>query len=92
MRENVVKVENRYYFCEPTQVAFWDCGMYKYVSGIAFKDNIICCDRGGLYKISEVVDPVLTPDGYDPIVVYDHWVNLDSKILDEREERRNGTN
>ena len=68
------------YFQVPTQVKFWDAPSGHYIGGIAYRDEIICGCCGGIFDITEIYE--LAPDALkeDPIVVYDTWVNLSSKI------------
>ena len=68
------------YFQVPTQVKFWDVDGDHYIGGIAYRDEIICGCCGGIFDITEIYE--LAPDALkeDPIVVYDTWVNLSSKI------------
>ena len=68
------------YFEVPTQVKFWDVYGDHYIEGIAYRNEIICGCCGGVLDINKIYE--FAPDAIkeDPIVVYDTWVNLSSKI------------
>ena len=68
------------YFDVPTQVKFWDVAGDHYIGGIAYRNEIICGCCGGVFDINKIYE--FAPDAIkeDPIVVYDTWVNLSSKI------------
>ena len=68
------------YFGVPTQVKFWDCDSGNYLGGIAYRDEIICGCCGDIFDISEIYESAPDALKEDPIVVYDTWVNLSSKI------------
>lgn len=72
------------YFNTPTQVAFWDVDGDHYIGGIAYGDEIICCCCGGVISIEEVRE--FAPEGVEPIVVYDEWVDLSRDILEVDEK------
>lgn len=40
------------FFETPTQVKFWDPDGGHYTAGIAYKDEIICGCRGGVFEIA----------------------------------------
>ena len=71
------------YFEVPTQVKFWDVHHIRgnhYIGGIAYRNEVICGCCGGIFDISEIYE--FSPDTLkeDPVVPYDTWVNLSSKI------------
>lgn len=68
------------YFEDPTQVKFWDHFDGHYLGGIAYRDEIICGCCGSIINISEIYE--FAPDTLeeDPIVIYDDWVDISSKI------------
>lgn len=68
------------YFGVPTQVKFWDSDTGSYLGGIAYRNEIICGCCGDVFDISEIYE--FAPDTLkeDPVVPYDTWVNLSSKI------------
>ena len=68
------------YFEVPTQVRFWDVDGDHYIGGIAYRNEIICGCCGGIFDISEIYESAPDTLKEDPIVVYDTWVNLSSKI------------
>ena len=72
-------------FDVPTQVAFWDVDGDHYVGGITYGDKIICGCCGGIIEIAEVYE--FAPEGIEPIVVYNEWVDLSGDILDLSEKR-----
>lgn len=72
------------YFNTPTQVAFWDVDGDHYVGGIAFENKIICGCCGGVISIEEVCE--FAPEGIDPIVVYDIWIDVSGDIRDVNEK------
>ena len=68
------------FFNTPTQVKFLDFVNHPvYVGGIAYEDKIICGCCGSVFEIEEVYDDY--PIGWDPVVVFDDWVNLSGEIL-----------
>ena len=69
------------YFEVPTQVAYFDYDNQdnpKYVGGIGYKDRIICGCCGGIIDISDINE--FTPEEYEPIMVYDNWIDIDDSI------------
>jgi hypothetical protein len=70
-------------FDVPTQVAFWDVDGDHYIGGIAYGDEIICGCCGGVVEIAEVCE--FAPEGIEPIVIYNEWVDLSGDILEADE-------
>ena len=67
------------YFDEPTQVKFYDYDNDRYLGGIAYHDEIICGECGGIVEISDLFDDA--PDGVEPIHIYDCWVDINEAII-----------
>lgn len=57
-------------FDKPTQVLFIDGDDETIYCGIAYKDEIICADCGGIYEMNEVII----------IRKYDYWMDLSNEI------------
>ena len=67
------------YFDKPTQLKFWDVDGDHYTGGIGYHGDIICGDCGGLIDPEEVYE--FAPDGIEPVVLYEDWVNLSEEII-----------
>lgn len=78
---NVFTWEEYESFDVPTQVAFWEEGMYH--AGIAYGEEIICACCGGVQEIKEIY--AFAPSGVEPIVVYKNWVNFNESIIGDEE-------
>ena len=71
---------NKPYFETPKQVMFHDIdNPHSWLVGIAYKDEIICADCGGIYEITEVCE---LSEGYvdQAIYPYEKWVSLADEI------------
>ena len=71
---------NKPYFETPKQVMFHDIdNPHSWLVGIAYKDEIICADCGGIYEIAEVCE---LSEGYvdQAIYPYEKWVSLADEI------------
>ncbi len=66
------------YFENPTQVKFWDAESERYICGIAYRDEVICSECGGIILIDELYES--TPDGIEPIKIFDSWVDFNEYI------------
>ena len=66
------------YFEKPTQVKFWDVETERYICGIAYRDEIICGECGGIISIDELYEDV--SDGIEVIKVYKSWVDFNEYI------------
>lgn len=66
------------YFDMPTQVKFWDTESERYICGIAYCDEIICCECGGVILINELYEFV--PNGIEAIKIFDSWVDFSEYI------------
>lgn len=66
------------YFEKPTQVKFWDAETERYICGIAYRDEIICGECGGIIFIKEVYEDA--PDEIEAIEVYEYWVDFNEYI------------
>ena len=66
------------YFDMPTQVKFWDVETERYICGIAYRDEIICGECGGIISIDELYEDV--PDGIEAIEIFDSWVDFNEYI------------
>ena len=71
-------------FDVPTQVAFWDVDGNHYCSGIAWHEQIICACCGGVFEIAEIYE--FAPDGVEPIVAYEDWIDFKEEIIGENEK------
>jgi hypothetical protein len=71
-------MEKKLYFEKPTQVAFWDDGLEKYVGGIAYQDEIICGCCGGVLSIEELYEDA--PPDRIPVYSYPIWSDLSVDI------------
>ena len=78
---NVFTWEEYEFFDVPTQVAFWEDGMYH--AGIAYGEEIICACCGGVQEIKEIYE--FAPSNVEPIVVYKSWVNFNESIIGDDE-------
>ena len=68
------------YFDEPTQCLWYD-GEH-YCGGIAFRDEVICADCGGVIKIQTIVEDA-EGDGKVPVYVAEIWEDFAEAIADE---------
>ena len=71
------------YFEVPTQVKFWDYESGHYISGIAYRDEIICGCCGSIFSISKIYE--FAPDTLEegPIVVVYGWKGISDNICGE---------
>lgn len=72
------------FFNTPTQVKFLEpyVNCPAYAGGIAYEDKVICGCCGSVFEIEEIYNGCEVV-GYEPIVVFDDWVNLGKEILGE---------
>ena len=69
------------YFDEPKQVVFADpdnCG--EWLTGIAYKDEIICACCGGVFEIEDVLDMANVEGINNPIHEYGEWIDISTEI------------
>lgn len=59
------------YFKIPVQVKFYDAKRDIWLGGIAYKDEIICAECGGVIKISSL---------YGPVQLLGDWVDFSEYI------------
>ena len=66
-------------FERPTQVKFYDYEENTWQYGIAYHDEIICGECGGVFEIAEVIEfaPRFVQN---PIHVYESWINITEEI------------
>ena len=72
-------MEQKFFFDTPTQVCFWDADGNHWLSGIGYRDEIICGCCGGVIEIADIVEFAPEEIG-DPIRVFDFWVDLTAEI------------
>ena len=71
------------YFERPTQVAFYDIENKDYISGIAYGEEIICLECGGVIEIEDYLEEVAEACGDTvkyPIISLD-WMSLTEECL-----------
>ena len=78
-------MEKKYpiYFRQPTQVMYFDYREEdepRLLTGIAFRQEIICGCCGGVIKISEIYE-FAPPTVGCPIHEYDEWCSIDDAII-----------
>lgn len=63
------------YFEIPTQVMFYNEEAWSF--GIAYRDEIICGDCGGIHEIAEVIESAQLEDCIEPAIrVLEGWSSL----------------
>ena len=73
--------EIKTHFDCPTQVAFYDLDVNAYVGGIAYGDEIICLECGGVIEIEDLIAEVREQDpDMEPFMELS-WVGVSEKIL-----------
>ena len=69
-------------YAGPTQVVFADPGNPgQWLTGIAYKDEIICGCCGGVIKISEITKKASDNNVDNAIYEYDYWEELTDTIV-----------
>ena len=67
------------FYERPTQVKFWDYDNHEWCYGIAYGEEIICAECGGIFEIDEVIE-YGKEEVTTPIHEYDTWIDLSSEI------------
>ena len=65
------------YFKIPVQVKFYDVEKDIWLGGIAYKDEIICAECGGVIKISSLYEKEIN---VEPIQLLGDWVDFSEFI------------
>ena len=73
MKTKVSTMQFDYFKC-PMQVKFYDD---KWISGIAYKDEIICAECGGVIKISSLYEKNIE---FNPLQLLGDWVDFSEFI------------
>ena len=64
------------WFDKPTQVQFYDYDNDIWIGGIGYRNEIICCERGGVVALDKLYDAenlVLEPN---PVRLLGEWVDI----------------
>ncbi len=73
--------QNMQYFDRPKQVVFADPdNAGEWITGIAYKDEIICGCCGGVFDIDDVVDMAAEAGIINPIYAYSDWNDIAAEI------------
>ena len=63
------------YYQTPTQVKFYDSWENRWIGGIAYRDEIICGECGGIMDIDDLKE--------NEIVDFNFWVDVEEMIREE---------
>ncbi len=69
------------YFLSPVQVQFYDADNDRWIGGIGYKHEIICCECGGVITIADLYNPenlVLEPN---PVRILGEWVDISEYMI-----------
>ena len=70
------------YFDRPTQVVFIDPdNLREWLSGIAYRDEIICGCCGGVFEIADVLESAVLSGAKNAIYEYSEWNNIVDEII-----------
>lgn len=69
----VVKID---WFAKPVQVKFYDADNDRWIGGIGYKDEIICCECGSVIEIADMYDPEILVIEPNPIQILGEWADI----------------
>lgn len=64
----------------PTQVSFYELEQNRWLTGIGYRDEIICAECGGIIPLEELYDSEVLAVEPQPIRVFDYWVDFSDFI------------
>lgn len=69
------------YFDTPMQVAFYDMENEGYIGGIAYRDEIICLECGGIIKIADFIDEMKELYPTKRPIIELPWISVSDECL-----------
>ncbi len=66
----------RKYFECPMQVSFYDVETGRFLNGIAYRDEIICLECGGVIQLSDLYEDAKANEIDVPLTPYRDWCDI----------------
>ena len=74
-------MEQKMFYERPTQVVFADPDEPgAWITGIAYRDEIICACCGGVYSLEDLIEMGIEDGVTKSVYEYSYWVDLVSEI------------
>ena len=69
------------YFEKPVQIQFYEVENDRWIGGIGYKDEIICCECGQVIKLADMYEDEIIAREVNPVRLLGEWADISEYLF-----------